>query len=226
MSHPGPNAPAVPGGWRWQDPRTNTPVQLARHDARPAQRAGARLHWPRTLAAKGPQRLQQVHLRHAPPPLQAPVLHLIALDTSGSMHRGGRLGRAKGYAASLIEQAARAGEHVALLGFGGQGVVRLLPPGPARAAGVARVRPLGGGGGTPLSAALAEAERLLRQAQRRRAPGGASCLWLLTDGHSLEQPATPASPDRVVIVDFDDPQRPIGRCATWAARWRAEHRLP
>ncbi len=76
-------------------------------------------------------------------------LQLIVLDSSGSMQRGARLAQAKGYAARLIEQAARAGDHVALLAFGGQGaqgVQLLLPPGPARASGVARVRPLATGG--------------------------------------------------------------------------------
>jgi len=28
-----------------------------------------------------------------------------------------------------------------------------------------------------------------------------------------------------VIVDFDDASKPLGRCAAWAARWGAEHRL-
>ena len=25
---------------------------------------------------------------------------------------------------------------------------------------------------------------------------------------------------------LDDPQRPVGRCAAWAVRWQAEHRMP
>ena len=152
-----------------------------------------------------------------------PGLHLIALDTSGSMQRGGRLAWAKGYAARLIEQAARAGDHVALLCFGGQGVQLLLPPGPARVAGSARVRPVGGGGGTPLVACLREAERLLRKARHAR---GENCLWLLTDGRTLEQPMAPAAAGHIVVVDFDDPLKPVGRCAAWAERWHAEHRLP
>ena len=138
------------------------------------------------------------------------------------MRRQSRLAWAKGYAARLIEEAARAGDHVALLAFGGQGVQLLLPPGPARAAGAARVRPLGGGGGTPLAACLAHAAALLRAAQRRQ--GGDTCLWLLTDGRTLEQPAAPQEAGRVVIVDFDDPLHPLGRCAAWAGQWRADHR--
>ena len=229
MSHPNLRAPAMaPGGWRWPTPNPSAKPSLARHAARPAEALGTGIDWVRTLIGKGPQRLAPPHLRHRPPNARVPRLHLIALDTSGSMQRGGRLAKAKGYAARLIEQAARAGDHVALLGFGGKGVQLFLPPGPARAAGTARVRPLGGGGGTPLAACLAEANRLLRNAQRR---GGAAdsadaCLWLLTDGRTLEQPTAPAAAGHIVVVDFDDPLRPIGRCAAWAERWRAEHRLP
>lgn len=226
MSHPSLRAPTTaPGGWRWPSPNRSPRPALARRAARPAEATGTGIHWVRTLMHKGPQRLAPSHLRHHAPNARVPSLHLIALDTSGSMRQGGRLAKAKGYAARLIEQAARAGDHVALLCFGGQGVELLLPPGPARAAGSARVRPVGGGGGTPLSACLAEAERLLRMAQRQRGTGGTNCLWLLTDGRTLEQPAAPAAA-HVVVVDFDDPLRPIGRCAAWAERWRAEHRLP
>lgn len=226
MSHPGPRAPTAPGGWRWQTPTPLSRPGLARHAARPAEKMGAGIHWLRTLLAKGPQRLAPAHLRHRSLDARVPSLHLIALDTSGSMRRGGRLAWAKGYAARLIEQAARAGDHVALLCFGGQGVQLLLPPGPARAAGSASVRPVGGGGGTPLSACLQEADRLLRKTQRQRGAAGSDCLWLLTDGRTLEQPTAPPSAGHIVVVDFDDPLRPLGRCAAWAERWHAEHRLP
>ncbi len=156
-------------------------------------------------------------------PLRAPLLHVIALDSSGSMHQRARLGQAKGYAAALIAQAARRGDAVALLAFGGQGVQLLLGPGPARASGVARVRPLGGGGGTPLVAVLAQAEQLCAQAARR---GQESWLWLLTDGRSSAQPPAPRMPQQRVLVDFDDPLRPAGHCAAWAERWGAQYRQP
>ena len=228
LSHPGPRLlkdNKASAGWRWQAPRTAL-LRTPRSVARPADQEGVGIDWPRTLVAKGPARLQAAHLRRRPASAVPPCLHLIALDTSGSMRQGGRLAWAKGYAARLIEPAARAGDEVALLSFGGPGVELLLPPGPARTAGTARVRPLGGGGGTPLAAGLAQADRLLRSARRQRGAGARSCLWLLTDGRTLEQPAAPAAVTQVVLVDFDDPLRPLGRCAVWAARWNAEHRLP
>jgi len=176
------------------------------------------------LLAKGPQPLQSAHLRYTEPLVKPARLHLIVLDTSGSMRQRGRLALAKGHAEWLIAQAARVGDHVALLCFGGQGVALQLPPGPARASGRSKVRPLGGGGGTPLTHALTEADQLLRVAQRRHGPSE-SWLWLLTDGRTLEQPVAPRLAGHVVIVDFDEPGRAIGRCAAWALRWGAEHRL-
>lgn len=138
------------------------------------------------------------------------------------MRQHGRLALAKGYAAHLIEQAARAGDDVGVLSFGGRGVELSVPPGPARAAGAMRVRQFDGGGGTPLAQALTLADSLLAtslmRGQRR------TILWLLTDGRTLERPAPPATATNIVIVDFDHPQRSIGRCAQWARQWPAEYR--
>ncbi len=186
--------------------------------------AGEAVAWLRTLVAKGPQSLQREHLRHRPVAPPSPRLHVIALDVSGSMRRGGRLASAKGHAALLIEQAARAGDDVALLSFGGRGAQWLMRPGPARRSGSARVQAIGGGGGTPLAAALAESDRLLA----RRRGASERWLWLLTDGRSLEQPVAPSAAEHIVIIDFDRPTSlavgPLSRCVTWAARWGAEHR--
>jgi magnesium chelatase subunit ChlD-like protein len=175
------------------------------------------------MVAKGPAPLQREHLRRQPAPLRASRLHCIVLDTSGSMRRQGRLALAKGHAAFMIEQAARQGDDVALLCFGGQGVELLLPPGRARAAASQRLRPVGGGGGTPLAEALVQADRLLQRTFRKSGP--TECwLWLLTDGRTLEQPQAPLAAQHLVIVDFDDPKKNLGRCAAWATRWGAEHR--
>ncbi len=226
LSHPGRHPHTGSSGWRWPKPSLRSPPSPQWVSAG-ARANGSTIAWLRTLLAKGPQPLRREHLRHRLRVATPPQLHLIVLDTSGSMRQGGRLALAKGHAARLIEQAARAGDHVGLLAFGGGGVELLVPPGPARAAGAARVRQCGGGGGTPLAQALTEATRLLTQAARRgvQGHGGTTCLWLLTDGRTLEQPMAPAGAQHTVIIDFDDPARAIGRCAAWAARWGAEHRL-
>ncbi len=174
------------------------------------------------MVAKGPASLQRTHLRHQPIAVRKGRLHCIVLDTSGSMRQRGRLALAKGQAALMIEQAARQGDDVALLRFGGQGVELLLPPGRARQSGSLRLRPVGGGGGTPLAEALGQADRLLQRTLRMSGPME-SWLWLLTDGRSLEQPRKPHIPQHLVIVDFEGPTRTLGRCAAWAAQWGADY---
>jgi magnesium chelatase subunit ChlD-like protein len=178
--------------------------------------------WLPTLGAKGAQPLRAAHLRYRAQPAAPARLHLIVLDTSGSMRQRGRLALAKGHAARLIEQAAQAGDQVALLSFGGQGVELLLAPRRARAASSVRVRAVGGGGGTPLAQVLSEAERLLAQAVRRQGSLD-TWLWLLTDGRTLEQPTAPAAARQLVLIDFDNAAQPLGRCAAWAARWGAAY---
>lgn len=194
------------------------PARRASRQARP----GTAIAWLPTLLAKGPHPLAREHLRRQPARAAVPTLHLIVLDTSASMLRGGRLALAKGHAAWLIEQAGRAGDDAGMLSFGGHGVELVLPPGPARAAGAVRARMCGGGGGTPLAEALALAGRMLERARGRGA--AATVLWLLTDGRTLERPQAPVGAGRIVIVDFERHERPIGRCAAWARAWDADYR--
>jgi magnesium chelatase subunit ChlD-like protein len=192
----------------------------------PATQRGA-IAWLPTLQAKGRNALAPQHLRWREPKGKPSTLHLLLLDTSGSMRQGGRLARAKGYAAQVLEQVARAGDHVALLCFGGQGVEVLVPPGPARRAAAVRVQQRGGGGGTPLAQAIVAADNLMAQHRRVRgtsASTASTVLWLLTDGRTLEQPQAPRGAEQLVLVDFDDAKVRVGRCADWAARWGAEYR--
>ncbi len=223
LSHPSGRPRNGPGSWRWPPP-PRIPSSGAATRAHTAPQHSAAIAWLPTLLAKGPAPLQREHLRRQPVALRTSRLHCIVLDTSGSMRQRGRLALAKGHAVFMIGEAARLGDDVALLSFGGQGVELLLPPGRARAAGSQRLRHLGGGGGTPLAEALAHADRLLLRTLRKSGP--TDCwLWLLTDGRTLEPPPAPLAAQHVVIVDFDDPHKNLGRCAAWATRWGAEHRL-
>ena len=222
LSHPGQRPLIRATGGRWRNPVANLsafPLASLKRGKLTAPNDGPVIAWLRTLFAKGPTALRPQHLRYQPRSNAVPHLHCIVLDTSGSMRPGGRLALAKGFAARLIEEAARTGDDVALLSFGGRGVELLVAPGPARAAGAARVRQCGGGGGTPLAQALVVAHGLLLARSFR------ATLWLLTDGRTLEQPAVPQAAVHTVIVDFDDPKRPLGRGAAWAVRWGAEYRL-
>jgi magnesium chelatase subunit ChlD-like protein len=214
----------VLGQRRWH-PTDSPRPQLAQTSVRAGSNALGRIHWGRTLVRKGPGLLGRAHLQREQRPAEAATLHLIALDNSGSMRQGGRLALAKGFVARLIDDAARTGDQVGLLTFGGQGVQRVLAPAQARRSALGPLLPLGGGGGTPLAAALRQAQTELLSYRRRHA-AGRCLLWLLTDGRSLEQPAAPGAADQIVIVDFDDPLRPLGRCRAWAQTWGAEWRQP
>lgn len=220
LGHPASRPRSGLGRRRWPNATTDSLARPAGAEAGAAQ-AGA-IAWLATLRAKGAQPLQAAHLRRLPVPARSTRLHCIVLDTSGSMRAQGRLALAKGHAAQLIAQAARQGDDVALLQLGGDGVHLLLPPGRARASGSLRLQGVGGGGGTPLAQALAQAELLLQRAVRRSGP--LDCwLWLLTDGRTLEQPVAPLSAQHRVILDFDDPHQPLGRCAAWTSQWGAAH---
>lgn len=220
LGHPGSRPRSGLGRRRWPSPSVDSLSAPATRDAGAAE-VGA-IAWLATLRAKGAQALQTDHLRRLPLPARHARLHCIVLDTSGSMRAQGRLALAKGHAAQLIAQAAQQGDDVALLQLGGDGVQLLLAPGRARASGSLRLRAVGGGGGTPLAQALAQAEQLLQRTQRRQGP--LDCwLWLLTDGRTLEAPQPPPSAQHRVILDFDDPRQPLGRCASWAAHWGAAH---
>lgn len=208
------------GRRRWPSAAADSLARPASAEAGAAE-AGA-MAWLATLRAKGAQALQAQHLRRQRLPARSVRLHCIVLDTSGSMRTQGRLALAKGYAAQLLAQAAQQGDDVALLQLGGDGVQLLLAPGRARMSASLRLRAVGGGGGTPLAQALVQAEQLLQRAVRRQGPLQ-GWLWLLTDGRTLEQPLAPPSAQQRVIVDFDDPRQPLGRCAAWAAQWGAAH---
>ncbi len=188
-------------------------------------KVAARIHWPKTLMNKGSGQLRREHLVCVQPPVEPAALHLIALDHSGSMRSGARLAEAKAFAAGLVESASRSGAQVAVLLFGGLGVQWLQGAAPARRSAIPRLGRLGGGGGTPIGEGLRVAQVEL-QAFRRRSGAAPRTLWLLTDGRSLEQPDPPSAAERIVIVNFDDPQRPRGRCQSWAQRWGAELRQP
>jgi magnesium chelatase subunit ChlD-like protein len=175
------------------------------------------------LAAKGARHLAVDHLRWRAADAPAQVLHCIVLDGSGSMRRSGGFAGARAWAQGLVTSAARRGDEVAVLSLTGGRVTLLAPPQPARRALVARLATLACGGGTPLAEAFALADGLLARA-RRLQPGRSTCLWLLTDGRTLDAPARPSMATRLVVVDFDrGTSRAPGRAAEWAAEWGAEY---
>ncbi|WP_253700249.1 vWA domain-containing protein [Cupriavidus pauculus] len=189
----------------------------------PGGTPGPRVHWPRTLAARRQSTLDASHLRFRRTAARAGVLHCFVLDCSGSMAHGEPLALAKGVLARLVERAYQARADVALVCFAGQQAEVRLAPSRARPWNDDWIRPIAGGGGTPLALGVARADQLLAR-HARRWPAQQRWLWLLTDGRSPEAPARPAWADHATIVDVERHAQPLGRCRQIAAAWDADYR--
>lgn len=210
-------------------------------DSRTGQRWGApgnatargreqsrRVHWLRTLLAKGHGSLRASHLRYWPMSARAGALHCFLVDCSGSMLRGRQLALAKGLLGQLIKSAYQQRAEVAIVGFAGSEATVHLSPTAARPHTSTQVgawlRPIRGGGATPLRRGAAAASRLLAAAARTR-PTQLRWLWLLTDGRSAETPARPPAADVAVVIDCEQRRAPLQRCRALAERWRADYRV-
>ncbi|WP_260578896.1 AAA family ATPase [Vreelandella populi] len=114
-----------------------------------------------------------------------PVVHLVLLDTSGSTLAKRLLGQAKGWVDHLTRQAYNAREQMAVFGFGNDAVTPLLARQRAPKSLKTTLNRAGGGGGTPLRKAVAQAGKLICQWQRRE-PGLHIRTYLITDGRTRE----------------------------------------
>ena len=159
--------------------------------ARPGRLGGrARLDLVATLRAAAPWQAlrgrrpgQSVRLRAADIRLQrretrSDRLVIFAVDASGSAAVA-RLAEAKGAVETLLAEAYARRDHVALIGFRGQGADLLLPPTRSLVRTKRELARLPGGGGTPLAAGLRAGTELGRRA---RARGMTPALVVLTDG--------------------------------------------
>lgn len=167
--------------------------------------------------------LGKEHLRYRRESGSETALHCVVLDCSGSMLSGKRLSIAKGIVVALFDRAYTERAEVALVCFGGTEAHVRREPGAAHWWNDKWLKPVGGGGGTPLAMGMATASNVLAQAARLK-PGQQRFLWLLTDGRSADTPERPSNADRIVIVNFESETLKLGRCATLATSWQAEYR--
>ena len=181
---------------------------------------GKRIAWPQTLAAMREERLRAEHLRFAREAARGGVLHCFVLDCSGSMLAGQRLALAKGLLIALFDRASAARAEAALVCFGGAGAHVRFGPAVPRWWNERWLRPLGGGGGSPLSSGVRRASQLLERSARIR-PAQQRWLWILTDGRTRDEPARPLDAHEVVFVDFEGDAIRLGRCAALADAWGA-----
>ena len=184
--------------------------------------SGTRVAWPQTLAHKRQMPLRAAHLRFARNESTGGVLHCFVLDCSASMLRNEQLALAKGMLVACFDRAAAAGAEVALICFGGGRADLRFGPAIPRWWNERWVQPIGGGGGTSFSIGVAACAELLEGAKRRN-PGQERVLWVLGDGRSREQPLKPRAADRVVIVDCEGGNAPLGRWAQLAREWGADY---
>ncbi|MDE1182531.1 VWA domain-containing protein [Paraburkholderia sp.] len=180
----------------------------------------ARIAWPATLIARRQHPLRADHLRFLPKTSQRSTMHCFLLDCSGSMLSGQRLADAKGLLVALFDRASADRAEAALICFGGTGSDLRFGPAVPRWWNERWLRPVGGGGGTPLASGVRHASALLSQAARRR-PAQQRWLWILTDGRSRDMPIRPDHADRIVFVDFESGAVRLGRCEALAAAWDA-----
>ena len=87
------------------------------------------------------------------------------------------------------------------------------------------LRPVGGGGGTPLVPGIDAAAQLLARAARRN-PAQQRWLWVFSDGRSSGVPARPSAADHIVFVDFETSPVRLGRCEQLAREWGGRCVLP
>jgi magnesium chelatase subunit ChlD-like protein len=186
---------------------------------------GTRIAWPQTLAAMRAERLRAEHLRFVRETPRAGMLHCFVLDCSGSMLAGQRLALAKGLLIALFDRASAARAEAALICFGGADADLRFGPAVPRWWNERWLRPVGGGGGTPLTSGIRRAAQLLAQSARAK-PAQQRWLWILTDGRTRDEPARPLDADEVVFVDFEREAIRLGRCEVLADAWGARRITP
>jgi magnesium chelatase subunit ChlD-like protein len=164
--------------------------------------------------------LRVQHLRFVREASKSGVLHCFVLDCSGSMLAGERLSLAKGLLVALFDRARAERAHAALVCFGGARADLRFGPAVPRWWNERWLRPVGGGGGTPLALGLRRAAQLLERAARGK-PAQQRWLWVLSDGRTSDAPVRPAGVDQVVVVDFEVGDVRVGRCQVLAREWGA-----
>lgn len=231
-----PRAPAQAGRGRVHRHASafaGTGASLAAHAPGPvpAQAPGARIDWPRSLLARRAERTPTPAdgagapgwLRWRADPAPAHTLQVFLLDCSASMVQSGALGVAKAVLLALMAHAYRQRHEVCLIVFGGEGA--RMPVSPQRASwqNDGWVKPLPGGGGTPMQAALDMAHMPLRSGRFAH-----HVLWLLSDArvHGPLPEPPPAQVLRVLDFEHGSAHRRLGRAQALARQWQADYLAP
>lgn len=160
-------------------------------------------------------------------------LLLFCVDASGSMAARRRMVQVKTAILSLLTDAYRRRDKVALISFRGDGAALTLPPTGSVEVAAALLDELPAGGRTPLAEALVEAHRVLRR-ERLRDARMRPLLVLVTDGRATSGADAVARSRQAagclaalgvpsVVVDCEDGPLRLGLAEVLAGHLRAEH---
>ncbi|MDN4172608.1 VWA domain-containing protein [Nocardioides sp. SOB77] len=184
-------------------------------------------------AAGGRVRLAPADLRTAVREGREANLLLFCVDASGSMAARRRMEQVKTAVLSLLTDAYRRRDKVAMVGFRGRGAELLLPPTGSVEIAAALLDDLPAGGRTPLAEGLLEADRVLRR-EHLRDPHLRPLLVLVTDGRATSG-ADAVERSRLVaghlaaqhvpsvVVDCEQGPMRMGLAQVLAGHLRAEH---
>lgn len=160
-------------------------------------------------------------------------LVVLCVDASGSMAAQRRMEAVKTATLSLLLDAYRRRDKVALVSFRGAGAVLDLPATSSVEVAALRLRELPHGGRTPLAEGLMLAARTI-EVERIRDPRRRPLLVVITDGHATSGPDAVGRANRVadhlrdqgvaaVVVDCERGRVRWGLAAGLATRLGAEH---
>ncbi|TFV54186.1 VWA domain-containing protein, partial [Mycobacterium sp. PS03-16] len=212
--------------------------------ATPSPTAGTGIHLLDTVRAAAPHQiargrtggrllLRPTDLRHAVREGREANLVLFVVDTSGSMAARKRMQEVKTAILSLLLDAYRRRDRVALVTFRDRGATVALPATRSVDAAARRLDDLPAGGRTPLAEGLAEAADLVRR-ERLRDPSRRPLLVVVTDGRATAGPDAVERSRRAaehlaaqglaaVVVDCETGRMRMGLAQTLARHMDADH---
>ncbi|MFT2111115.1 ATP-binding protein [Marinomonas sp. 2405UD68-3] len=163
-------------------------------------------------------------MQYQPRKLGKAMLHFILLDTSASTVGQAFLNRGKEAILSIAQQAYLRREHIAILGFGNNQVISLLPRMRAPKDLLKQLQSIQAGGGTPLQEALTKASEQLRQWQYQQ-PDLQSHVYVVTDGRTSLESLRAELPSPCSVLDTEVTPVKRGRAEQLAQRIGAQYFL-
>ena len=158
------------------------------------------------------------HLLYKPStPLQT-YLHIVLLDTSGSMLTKQGLSQAKGVLQYFCEKLYQERDLLTVVSFGNQQVDIIYNAKPVPKSVDSILRSINGGGGTPLNQALLKVKEI--SLKHKKQP---QTLTILTDGRVQKVSSPPSLTMPITLVDMERAAINVNRVATLAKQLTAEY---